>query len=83
MSTIPLTGRALLVAALLSLAACADADGPGVTVEGVDPATTDGDLTPDTGLRPGDPGLAPEADGTPQPGLAPDATLQPDSLETP
>jgi hypothetical protein len=71
--------RASLLLAALGLAACGPSDDAPVVVEGVDPVESDGDLAPDPTLRPGDAGLAPEADVTPAPDLAPEGALQPDS----
>ena len=78
--------RPLLLLAALALApGCADPapEAADVTVDGVDPVQSDGDLTPDATLQPDSTALAPEADITPEPDLEPDAVLQPDSLGTP
>ena len=78
MSPTSLSGRALLLAAALSFAGCADDNPPGPTLDGVDPVQTDEDLTPDAGLRPGT-DIEPESDFAPEAGMPPEQTLQPDS----
>ena len=78
MSPPSLTGRALLFAAALSTAGCADPNPPGPTLDGVEPVQTDEDLTPDAGLRPGT-DIEPESDFAPEAGMPPEQTLQPDS----
>ena len=74
--------KPLLCAAALALAACGGSDEPDVTVEGVDPATSDGQLAPEPEQAPGGE-LAPESDVAPAPELEPDATLQPDTTGAP
>lgn len=74
--------RALCLASCLVLAACASdepASGPAdVTIEGVDPVQTDGDLAPDATLQ-ADP-VTPPTPGTAVGGtMEPEATLQPDT----
>lgn len=70
--------RALLLAALL-VAGCADDPADSITIKGVDPVETDGDLAPDASLQPEGTDLAPEDDTTPDATLQPEAGLQPDS----
>ena len=71
------------LACLLALGACAPDDGPAdVTVEGVDPVQTDGDLAPDAELAPESqleptPSVAPERRSNPGP--RPSPTLRPAS----
>ena len=78
----------LLLAALaapLAVAGCAEpaADDPAVTVDGVDPVQSDGDLAPDATVQPDSTALTPEADTRPRPTLRPEAQSMLDSMRTP
>ena len=81
MSPTSLSGRALLLAAALSFAGCADDNPPGPTLDGVDPVQIDEGLTPDAGLQP-EADIEPESNFEPEEGLPPEQTLQPDSSAT-
>lgn len=72
--------RALLLALVLPLAACGSDEEPVMTIDGVDPVQTDGDLAPDQTLEP-EASLEPEATTEPEPTLEPETTLQPDSVD--
>ena len=73
--------RILLLAFVLAAVGCGS-DEPDVVVDGVDPPTSDGQLTPDETVQPGGE-LAPDADVTPEPDLEPGATLEPTPEEDP
>lgn len=63
--------RVFLLALAFSLSACGS-DEPELTIEGVDPVQTDGDLAPDQNLEPSST-LEPAAT------LEPESTLEPDA----
>ena len=73
----------LLLLGVWALAACGPNEDDGITVQGVDPTDANGDLAPDSSLRSGVPGLAPDADIAPEVEQAPEQTLGPDSLQVP
>ncbi len=72
--------RPALVLLALGLAACASHDDEAdVTVQGVDPVQTDGDMAPDTYVEPGGPTLAPDVPLAPEDEVQPSDSLQPDA----
>ena len=70
--------RALGLAVLLTLAACSSDEPADVTLDGVTPTQTDGDLAPDATLQ-ADP-VTPPTPGTATGGtMEPETTLQPNT----